>query len=156
MAKQWVEHPRPLLRYAPRLRGGGAEECGRGCIGRGVCPEPGFGDRVRHRGLNITPFRSHPLWRGGGGCGVTCQRASASYAQFPPVRWLWPLLLQLPLLLPLPPRRAIVTATGGGGVMSGRISAIQILYEVFVRNLFGVFKDLCKYTLGIASAQCFS
>ena len=24
-------------------------------------------------------------------------------------------------------------------------TAIQILYEIFVRNLFGVFKDLCKY-----------
>ena len=40
----------------------------------------------------------------------------------------------------------------GGGVMQTRISAIQILYEIFVRNLFGVFKDLCRYTLVIAFA----
>ena len=47
--------------------------------------------------------------------------------------------------------------TGEGGVMQAGISAkIQILYEVFVRNLFGIFKDLCKYALGIASAHCFS
>ena len=32
---------------------------------------------------------------------------------------------------------------GGGGVIQARISAIQILYEILVRNLFGVFKDLC-------------
>ena len=27
------------------------------------------------------------------------------------------------------------------------ISAIQILYEIFVRTLFGGFKDLCGYML---------
>ena len=41
---------------------------------------------------------------------------------------------------------------GRGGVTQTRISAIQILYEIFVRNLFGVFKDLCRYALGIAFA----
>ena len=40
--------------------------------------------------------------------------------------------------------------------MQARISAIQILYENFVRNLLGVFKDLCRYTLGIAGLHCFS
>ena len=44
------------------------------------------------------------------------------------------------------------TGGGGGGVIQARISAFQILYEIFVRNLFGVFKDLCRYTLGIAFA----
>ena len=38
----------------------------------------------------------------------------------------------------------------GGGVMQARISAIQILYGIFVRMLFGVFEELCGYTLGIA------
>ena len=33
---------------------------------------------------------------------------------------------------------------GGGGIMQARISAIQILYEIFVRHLFGVFQDLCR------------
>ena len=42
--------------------------------------------------------------------------------------------------------------TVGGGVMEVGISAIQILYEIFVRNLFDVFKDLCGCTLGIAFA----
>ena len=28
--------------------------------------------------------------------------------------------------------------------------------RIFVRNLFSVFKDLCTYTLGIASDHCFS
>ena len=42
-----------------------------------------------------------------------------------------------------------------GGIQA-RISAIQILYEIFVGNLFGVFKDLCGYTLGIATAYYFS
>ena len=32
----------------------------------------------------------------------------------------------------------------GGGVIQARISTIQILYENFVRNLFGVFKALCR------------
>ena len=32
----------------------------------------------------------------------------------------------------------------GGGVTQARISAFQILYNNFVRNLFGVFKDLCR------------
>ena len=41
---------------------------------------------------------------------------------------------------------------GGGDIIHARISAFQILYEIFVRNLFGVFKDLCRYTLGIAFA----
>ena len=41
---------------------------------------------------------------------------------------------------------------GGGGVIQARISAFQILYDIFVRNLFGVFKDLCRCTLGIAFA----
>ena len=45
---------------------------------------------------------------------------------------------------------------GGGGVTQAGISAIQILCEIFVRDLFGVFKDLCGCTLGIASAHCFS
>ena len=45
---------------------------------------------------------------------------------------------------------------GGGGIMQARISAIQILYEIFVHDMFGVFKDLCRYALGIASAHCFS
>ena len=48
------------------------------------------------------------------------------------------------------------TGGGGGGIMRGRMSALQILYENFVRSLFGGFKDLCGYTLGIASAHCFS
>ena len=39
------------------------------------------------------------------------------------------------------------------GVVQARISAIQILHEIFVRNLFGVFKALCTYTLSIASAH---
>ena len=40
--------------------------------------------------------------------------------------------------------------------MQTRIPASQILYEIFVRNLFSVFKDLCRYMLGIASAHCVS
>ena len=32
---------------------------------------------------------------------------------------------------------------GGGGIVQARICAFQILYKNFVRNLFGVFKDLC-------------
>ena len=40
--------------------------------------------------------------------------------------------------------------------MQGRIPAVPILYETFVHNLFGVFKELCRYALGIASAHCFS
>ena len=46
----------------------------------------------------------------------------------------------------------VVWLVGGGGVIQARISAFQILYEIFVRNLFGVFKDLCRYSLGIAFA----
>ena len=46
----------------------------------------------------------------------------------------------------------IVKDTGGGGVIQARISAIQILCEIFVCNLFDVFKALCRYTLGIAFA----
>jgi len=36
--------------------------------------------------------------------------------------------------------------------MQARPFAIQILHKIFnfVRNLFGVFQDLCGYTLGIA------
>ena len=45
---------------------------------------------------------------------------------------------------------------GWGEMMLAGISAIQILCENFVRNLFGGFKDLCRYMLGIASAHCFS
>ena len=40
-----------------------------------------------------------------------------------------------------------------GGIIRARISAIQILYGIFVRNLFGVFKDLCGYMLGFAFAH---
>ena len=41
------------------------------------------------------------------------------------------------------------------GIVQARISAIQIPYDIFVHNLLGVFQDLCRYTLGIASAHCF-
>ena len=47
-------------------------------------------------------------------------------------------------------RRSTITDTmthycgGGGGVIQAGISAFQILYKKFVRNLFGVFKDLCR------------
>ena len=34
--------------------------------------------------------------------------------------------------------------TGGGGMRQARISAAQNPYKMFVRNLFGVFKDLCR------------
>ena len=40
-----------------------------------------------------------------------------------------------------------------GGVIRGKISVSQILYEIFVRTLFGVFKDLHGCTLGCASAH---
>ena len=33
---------------------------------------------------------------------------------------------------------------GGGGVMQARISVLQILYKILVRNLFIFFKDLCR------------
>ena len=39
---------------------------------------------------------------------------------------------------------------GGGGVIKGGICVFQILYEIFVRNLFSVFKDLHGYSLGCA------
>ena len=42
---------------------------------------------------------------------------------------------------------------GGGGVIQGRISVSQILCEIFVGNLFGVLKDLDRYTLGCAFAH---
>ena len=45
---------------------------------------------------------------------------------------------------PVPPKGLWPTVTGEGGMIRARISAFQILYKNFVRNLFGVFKDLCK------------
>ena len=42
----------------------------------------------------------------------------------------------------------------GGGIL-GRISVSQILRDIFVRNLFGVFKDLHGYTLGCAFAHLY-
>ena len=45
--------------------------------------------------------------------------------------------------------------TGGGGVTQGRLSATQILYDTFAHNLFGVFKDLHRYTLGFAFAHLY-
>ena len=39
---------------------------------------------------------------------------------------------------------AVTTERGGGGVKQARISAVQILYKNFVRNLFGVSTDLCR------------
>jgi hypothetical protein len=33
---------------------------------------------------------------------------------------------------------------GAGQIIQARIFAVQILYENFVRNLFGVFEDLCR------------
>ena len=62
----------------------------------------------------------------------------------------------------MPPssRHTCTAAEGGGGfgslawgITQARISAIQILYNILVRSLFGVFKDLCGYTSGIASAH---
>ena len=41
------------------------------------------------------------------------------------------------------------------GMMPG-ICAIQILYQIVVRNSLGGFKDLCGCTSRIASARCFS
>ena len=49
----------------------------------------------------------------------------------------------------------VITNYRGGGGYAG-ISAIQIPSEVLIRNLFGVFQELCRYTLGSASAHCFS
>ena len=49
----------------------------------------------------------------------------------------------------LDPRGSVIR---GPPTTQGRISALQILYENFVRNLFGVLKDLCRDTLGIAFA----
>ena len=49
----------------------------------------------------------------------------------------------------LDPRGSVIH---GPPTTQGRISALQILYENFVRNLFGVLKDLCRDTLGIAFA----
>ena len=43
----------------------------------------------------------------------------------------------------------------GGGIMQGRISVSQILCKIFVRNLFGVFKDLQGYTLRCALAHLY-
>ena len=37
--------------------------------------------------------------------------------------------------------------------MQGRIPAVQILCEIFVDNLFGIFQDLHGYTLGCAFAH---
>ena len=51
--------------------------------------------------------------------------------------------------LPNPP---LSVSTGGGEIIQARISAIPILYEIFIRNVFSVLKDLCSCTLGIASA----
>ena len=47
---------------------------------------------------------------------------------------------------------SLVSDIPRGGILQASISAIQILWGIFVRNLFGVFKDLCRYTLGIAFA----
>ena len=45
--------------------------------------------------------------------------------------------------------------TSLAGSKQGRFSAAQILCEVLVRNLFGVFKDLHGSTLGCAFAQLY-
>ena len=44
---------------------------------------------------------------------------------------------------------------GGGGSTQGRVPASQILCEIFVRDLFGVFADLRGYTLGSAFAHLY-
>ena len=37
------------------------------------------------------------------------------------------------------------TNGAGGGVVRAGTAAVQILYELLVHNLFGVFEDLCGY-----------
>ena len=41
------------------------------------------------------------------------------------------------------------------GVEQGRISVSQTLCEIFVHNLFGVFKDLHRYVLDCAFAHVY-
>ena len=43
-----------------------------------------------------------------------------------------------------PPNFMAQEIPGGGGGMQAGISAFQMLYHNFVRNLFGGFKDLCR------------
>ena len=64
---------------------------------------------------------------------------------------------QLYLLVALlhPVRRPAVPLGGGGGVIQGRSSVSQILCEIAVHNLFGVFKDLHGYMLGSAFAHLY-
>ena len=59
--------------------------------------------------------------------------------------------------LPFVCLRCTACTRGGGGawIIRGRISVVQILYNSFVRNLFGVFKDLHGYTLGRAFAHLY-
>ena len=47
------------------------------------------------------------------------------------------------------------SACWAGGVIQRRISVSQILCEVFVRNLFGAFKDLHEYVLDCAFAHLY-
>ena len=73
--------------------------------------------------------------------------------------FVWPML---PLHIdpgrpPFGPKRTSIHPSlpggGGGRVTQGRISGSQILCEVFLRNLFGVFKDLHGCMLGCAFAH---
>ena len=47
-----------------------------------------------------------------------------------------------------PPPTHTPYSRGGGGILPGRTSVSQILCEIFVRNLFGAFKDLHRYPGG--------
>ena len=53
---------------------------------------------------------------------------------------------------PLPP----LFYRRGGGLRKLEFPQFSFCPKSFVCDLFGVFKDLCRYTLGLARAHCLS